>query len=142
MSSSSLDKIKKKLSEDLTILKSFFDNNELIINMKKGKPESMIFGTSKRLNKLKARVVEIELNGGEINGTSNYKCLRIHLDQTLTFEDHFSKTYKQAASRLNLLQKTRGFVDSSTAELIYRTVVMSIFGYCGLIFLGCYQSCI
>ena len=63
VSSTSLDEIEKKLSEDLTILKSWFDNNELTINLKKGKTESMIFGTSKRLNKLKSRVMEIELNG-------------------------------------------------------------------------------
>ena len=63
MSSTSLDEIEKKLSEDLTRLKSWFDNNELIINLKKGKTESMIFGTSKRLNKLKSKVMEIELNG-------------------------------------------------------------------------------
>ena len=60
--------------------------------------------------------MEIELNGEKVNRTSNYKYLRIHLDQPLTFEDHFSKTYKQAANRLNLL-RIRGFVDSSTAEL-------------------------
>ena len=76
----------------------------------------------------------------KINGTSNYKYLGIHLDQTLIFEDHFRKTYKQAASRLNLLRKIRSLVDSSTAELIYRTMIMPIFGYCGLIFMGCSRS--
>ena len=92
MSSTSLDEMEKKLSEDLTNLKSWFDNNELIINLKKGKTESMIFGTSKRVNKLKSKVMEIELNGEKINGASSYKYLGIQLDQTLIFEDHFRKT--------------------------------------------------
>ena len=140
MSSTSLDEMEKKLSEDLTSLKSWFDKNELIINLKKGKTESMIFGTSKRLNKLKSKVMEIKLNGEKINGTSNYKYLGIHLDQTLIFEDHFRKTYKQAASRLNLLRKIRSLVDCLTAELIYRTMIMPLVSYCGLIFMGCSQS--
>ena len=63
ISSTSLDEMEKKLSEDLTSLKSWFDKNELIINLKKGKTESMIFGTLKRLNKLKSKVMEIKLNG-------------------------------------------------------------------------------
>ena len=49
-----------------------------MINLKKGKTETMIFGTSERLK-------EISLNVEEINGTSNCTCLGIYLDQTLNF---------------------------------------------------------
>ena len=48
-----LNEIETKLSEDLASLKSWFDNNEFVINLKKGKTETMIFGTSNRLNKQK-----------------------------------------------------------------------------------------
>ena len=37
MSSNSLNEIEKKLSEDLSSLKSWFDNNELVMNLKKGR---------------------------------------------------------------------------------------------------------
>ena len=47
MSSSSLNDIGKKLSEDLKSLKSWFDTSELEMNLKKGNTEAMIFGTSK-----------------------------------------------------------------------------------------------
>ena len=100
----------------------------------------MIFGTSKRLKKLESKVMEISLNGVEINGTSSYKYLGVHLDPTLNLEEHFNKIYKQAAGRLNLLRKIRGLIDSATAELIYRTMIMPIFGYCGFIFLARSQS--
>ena len=65
MSSSSLNEIEKKLSEDLNSLKSWFDNNELVVNLKKGKTETMIFGTSKSLNNLESKEMEISLNRGE-----------------------------------------------------------------------------
>ena len=134
MSSSSLNEIEKKLSEDLNSLKSWFDGNELVINLNKGKTETMIFGTSKRLNKLESREMEINLNGVKVSATSSYKYLGVHLDPTLNFEDHFNKIYKKATGRLNLLRRIRGLIDSSTAELIYKTVIMPVFGYCGLTF--------
>ena len=37
--------------------------------------------------------------------------------------------YKQAACQLNLSRNILGSVDSSTAEPIYRTMVMPIYGY-------------
>ena len=140
MSSSSLKEIEKKLSEDLNSLKSWFDSNELVINLNKGKTETMTFGTSKRLNKLESREMEINLNGVKVSATSSYKYLGVHLDPTLNFEDHFNKIYKKATGQLNLLRRIRGLIDSSTVELIYKTMIMPVFGYCGLTFLARSQS--
>ena len=135
MSSSSLNEIGKKLS-----LRSWFDSNELVINLNKGKTETMIFGTSKRLNKLESREMEIILNGVKVSATSSYKYLGAHLDPTLNFEDHSNEIYKRATGRLNLLRRVGGLIDSSTAELIYKTMIMPVFGYCGLTFLARSQS--
>ena len=90
-----MNEIGKKLSEDLNSLKSWFDSNELVINLKKGKTEAMLFGTSKWLNKLESKEMEINLHGVKINGTSSYKYLGVHLVPTLNFEDHFNKIYKK-----------------------------------------------
>ena len=49
-SSSDLDVIQNYLTQDLNNLSSWFRGNELIINLKKGKTEVMLFGTSKCLN--------------------------------------------------------------------------------------------
>ena len=45
-----LDAIQHNLSEDINSLASWFQDNELIINLKKGKTEVMLFGTAKRLS--------------------------------------------------------------------------------------------
>ena len=100
----------------------------------------MIFGTSKRLNKLESKEMEINLNGVKINATSSYKYLRAHLDPTLNFEDHFNKIHKKSTGRSNLLRRIGGLIYSLTAELIYRTVIIPVFGYCGLTFLARSQS--
>ena len=129
MSASSLNEIEKKLSEDLNSLKSWFHNNELVMNLKKGKTETMIFGTSKRLNKLESKEMEISLNGMKISGITSYKYHGVYLVQTVNFEDHFNKIYKQAVGRLNLLRKIRGHINSSTVELIYGALIKPVFGY-------------
>lgn len=47
-SSKDLDNIEHNLSEDINSLASWFRDNELIINLKKGKTEVILFGTAKR----------------------------------------------------------------------------------------------
>ena len=42
--------IQRNLSEDINNLCHWFEENELIINLKKGKTETILFGTSKRTN--------------------------------------------------------------------------------------------
>lgn len=43
--------IQRKLNEDLQSVSRYFKENELIINLKKGKSEFMLLGTNKRLSK-------------------------------------------------------------------------------------------
>ena len=50
-----LESIQRHLSEDCHNLSSWFRDNELVLNLKKGKTECMIFGTAKRLNALNGR---------------------------------------------------------------------------------------
>ena len=47
-----LESIQRHLSEDCHNLSSRFRDNELVLNLKKGETEYMIFGTAKRLNAL------------------------------------------------------------------------------------------
>ena len=136
VSGSSLDEVEGKLNNDLQHLKAWFDENELLVNLKKGKTESMIFGTAKRPNKTEKKEMKVEVNGTSIAGTLSYKYLGVHLDQTLNFAIHFDKIYKQATGRLNLLRRIRSSIDSASSEKIYRTMIMPVFGYCGSLSLG------
>ena len=45
----SKEKIENDLNQDMQNLLSFFCKNELVINLKKGTTETMLFGTTKRL---------------------------------------------------------------------------------------------
>ena len=50
-----LESIQRHLSQDCHNLSSWFRDNELVLNLRKGKTECMIFGTAKRLNALNGR---------------------------------------------------------------------------------------
>ena len=44
-----LKSIENALSSDMSLLASWFTENELLLNLKKGKTEAMVFGTGKKL---------------------------------------------------------------------------------------------
>ena len=79
-SASDLDAIQSSLSEDINRRSSWFRENELIINLKKGKTEVMLFGTAKRLSLFHGRQLNLTVNGSSITSTTTYKYLGVHLD--------------------------------------------------------------
>ena len=56
-SNNELNIVESYLTQDINSLPTGFCNNELIINLKKGKTEAMIFGTAKKLSKFKKRLL-------------------------------------------------------------------------------------
>ena len=61
------------------------ESNDLIMNMKAGKIECMIFGTSQ---KIKNKEFNITYCHQSISKTSTYKYLGLILDQTLNLNGH------------------------------------------------------
>ena len=47
---SDINVIEKVLNEEMSYLTRYLYQNELILNLKKGKTEAMVFGTAKRLS--------------------------------------------------------------------------------------------
>ena len=51
-SQKSVEVIERNLNEDLATFTSWLETNELVINLKKGKTEHMLFGSGRGINKL------------------------------------------------------------------------------------------
>jgi len=135
-SSSNFDVNERSINDDINNLATWFRKNELIISLKKGKSEAMIFGTVQRLSRLQGKQLNVTVNGLRINSTTTYKYLGVHLDPTLSFETHFNKTNKKATGRVTLLRKLRSSITCAAAESIYRAMIMPVFTYCSLITLS------
>ena len=117
----------------VTTCASWFRDNELVLNLKKGKTECMIFGTAKRLNALNGRRLALTVNGTLINTPSPYKYLGVNLDSSLILGSHFDKMYKRATGRFYLLRRIRPLIDKSSAEEIYKTMIQPVFTYYGTV---------
>ena len=64
------------------------DATELVINLKKGKTESMLFATSKKLTKIDVTLV-VKYGDHVINSTSCYEYLGNFIDPSITLNMNF-----------------------------------------------------
>ena len=126
----SVQRIQEKLQEDFTALTDWLESTDLIINLKKGKTECMLFGTSQ---KIKNSQIEIACQGNQLATTTSYRYLGVNLDQTLNLTAHVDKVYKKASGRLNLLRRIRPNLTKKAALTIYKTMLLPIFTYCSII---------
>ena len=102
VSAKSKEDLEQKLMEDFTHIAELMETNDLVTNMKKGKTECMLFGTTKRTKDIS---LEINYRHHNIPFTRSYKYLGIKLDQSLSLRDHFASTYKKATGRIYLLKR-------------------------------------
>ena len=124
-----INQLSKLLNEDLNSISNFFYENELLANLKKGKTETMLFGTSKRLSKIN-QGLELFYREERINNTESYKYLGNTVDPTLTLNSDFDAKYKNASKRLKLMARVRPFLTKSAALKIYNMLVIPILTYC------------
>ena len=125
--------IEKALPQDLSLISSWLIDNELLMNLKKGKTGSMLFGTSKRLSNLSNRTLQLSLRFNDINSTDVYKYLGVYLDPSLNLSINFEKVYKETSSRVRMLAKVRPCLTSKSALQLYWSFVTPILTYCGLV---------
>ena len=124
--------IDSKLTKDMDAIAKWLDENALIINLKKGKTESLLFGTSQRIAK-QNETLTVMYRGAYVLNTSHYKYLGIEIDSSLNLNSHFDKCFKRASSRLSLLGKLRDNLDLTAAETIYRSLITPTFTYSGIL---------
>ena len=124
--------INSKLAKDMDAIAKWLDQNALIINLMKGKTESLLFGTSQRIAK-QNETLNVMYRGDKVLNTSHYKYLGIEIDSTLNLNSHFEKCFKSASSRLRLLGKLRDYLDLASAKGICRSLILPTFTYSGIL---------
>ena len=77
----------------------------MVLNLKKGKTEFVLYGTTKRLKG--APGVKITINGTEVLNAEVYEYLGVSVDKSLSFSDQFDKVYRKAVTRVHLLKRVR-----------------------------------
>ena len=78
----SAEEIESVLNSELENIFRYFIKNDLIVNLRKGKAEALLFGTRRRLNMLHGKLA-FTFGPFEINSTNNYKYLGSVIDESL-----------------------------------------------------------
>ena len=123
--------IESTLTKDLQQISDWLIKNQLIINLKAGKTEAVLFGTTQKLKKFKE--LDIKLNTVKINNVTSYDYLGIIMDNTLSFKDDIQRTQKKAVSRTNLFFRIRSNLTPHAAKTVYNTMIRPLFTYSNLI---------
>ena len=82
------------------MLNSELIKNDLIVNLRKGKTEALLFGT-RRFNMLHGKLT-LKFGLFETNSTNKYKYLGSVIDKRLALSEKFNHSYKKAFSRQTL----------------------------------------
>jgi hypothetical protein len=114
--------IEQKLTEDMSHLSEWFEKNELIVHLKNGKTECMLFGTGRNLSKIKEHDLNIMYNNTLVNYTTSYTYLGVLLDQPLNLAEHCDRIYKRSHGSLKLLLKIRKSMTMSATATVYNAM--------------------
>ena len=137
-----IQSIQTKLSKDMDSLADWLRENELIINLKRGKTESLLFGTAQRIAK-HSEPLKVSISRPSptvITTTEVYKYLGVLVDSSLNLNSNFDSCYKRAAGRLRLLEKLRIYLDQAAANAIYCSMILPTLAYCGILHLQLTQT--
>ena len=128
VSHESKEKIENDLNQDMQNLLSYFRENELVINLKKGKTETMLFGMTKRLKA--AGEIEVLYNNQRIDFTETYNYLGNIVDHHLNFRKKLKKSFKKASSILPLLERMGCYLTSKAVQLVFITMIIPLLTSC------------
>ena len=126
------NEIELTLNNELNAIYDWLFDNHLIINLKKGKTEFVLYGSRQKLSK--STECSISINGTTISSPDEYEYLGVTLDKTLTLKTQIDKVYKKSSSRLKLLKRIRSHIPSKVAVTIFQSVIEPLSMYCGMIY--------
>ena len=126
------DKVERSLYSDMNRLSEWFTENELLLNLKPGKTELLLFGTNQRLAKI-PKNLEVIYNHQVINVTISYKYLGVELTSSLNLNCQFDGNYKKVLSRLKALHHLKRLLANKSAKNFFSLMVLPTLSYCSLL---------
>ena len=117
------------LNEDLNNISSWCCRNSLLINPDKTKV--LFIGLPQLLRRLPT--VPVSMLGIEITPVTVAKDLGIHIDQSLTYNDHITKTASSCLHKLIQINRIKHLLDKKTLILLMNCFIFSKLLYCSTV---------
>ena len=84
--------------------------------------------------------IQLSLNANILERVCSYKYLGLILDEHLTYNKHVKEMTKLISHKLYLMSKIRRYITQEACINIFKTMVLSIFEYCDIVYAGTTQS--
>ena len=95
--------------------------------LKKGKTESLLFGTAKRLSTKDP--MQVYVNGKLINAADGYKYLGVWMDSTLNVNVHLRRMLRKVNAKIKLFSRVRRSLTIFAAKAIYTSFILPTMVY-------------
>ena len=118
-----------KLENDIQNALTWFSANKMVANPKKF--QLMFLGTREKTK------LCLDINGKTSLSTSSIILLGLTIDWKLTFNKHVKEICSNANNKAKALSRLRYKLDQTQKLCLYFCFIMSIFGYCPLIWMFC-----
>ena len=109
-------------------------NNKLQLNPDK---TEMILITSKHNQKSLTLPFSVDLNGTSIRLSSTVRNLGVTLDQSLSFQQHVSRTCQICHFELRIINSIRHYLSQDALKTLISAFVLSRIYYCSSLLAGC-----
>ena len=127
-----ITKATSEVQSDLSRFKDWCDKNQLTMNITKTK--YVIFGLRSQTKKISQH--ELHIQDQKIQKVATYKYLGLTLDMNLTFNNHLQNIQNIVSHKCLLLLKLRKYINTFTATILYKTMILPIIEYGDVIYGG------
>ena len=97
--------IQDVLTNDADCVASWLRENNLALNLKKGKTEFVLCGSHQKLSRMST--CEITINNTVVNEAAAYCYLGATLDNHLTLQEHVNNIHRKCSARVEFLSRVR-----------------------------------
>ena len=118
--------IADRLSHELSCCREWLIDNRLSLHV--GKTECILFGTSRRLNRVGD--FQITCNGDVVSQVTSVKYLGVKLDQHFKFSDHINEVVKKCVGRISFLFRHSSSLDFECRKILCVSLVQPYLDYC------------
>ena len=132
------DMVENNLQHSLNLLKMWCLENGMIINIDKTK--LMLISSRQKKKCMKDNKLAIEYDNFDLQLTSCEKVLGVHIDDNLTWTNHFQHVSKKISSYLWLLFQIKSYLSLQHRVLFYNAYIKPHFEYCCVIWGNSFNS--
>ena len=115
----------RKMKKDFLAPSRWCNSNGIRMNTDKTK--LMWIGSAKKLKDLPQ--VTVNVDGSLLQSATSYKYLGVTLDAQLNYGKHISKLIAVASAKLTQFPRTRSFLSTKAATLVYKSMLLPLLEY-------------